>query len=103
MSRGKDVTVTFKVDEKLMEAIKEIPNRSEFIRSAVLSALDNTCPLCSGTGTLTPSQKTHWEAFSADHALEKCGSCNEQFVTCSHGDGPDRCAAGRKPRAGKKK
>lgn len=101
MSKGKDVTVTFKVDENLMEAIKEIPNRSEFIRAAVLSALDNTCPLCSGTGTLTPGQKQHWETFSADHKMGKCGACNEQFVICNNKKDSKKCVSTRRKNTGK--
>ena len=55
--RRKQEIVTFKVDEPLWEAMKGIPNRSEFIRAAILSALDSVCPLCKGSGILTPDQR----------------------------------------------
>ena len=35
---GKQQIVTFKAEEALIEAMEEIPNRSEFIRSAILAA-----------------------------------------------------------------
>ena len=55
MNRNKHDIITFKVDETLRELMNGIENRSEFIRSAILTALDSACPLCKGTGVLTPS------------------------------------------------
>jgi hypothetical protein len=84
MKKSKSGVVTFKVDAALVEALKAIPNRSAFIRAAVASALDSTCPLCQGTGFLTPGQKEHWDAFARDHAVTECGHCHEMHLTCSH-------------------
>jgi hypothetical protein len=78
----KEEVITFKVDESLAEAMGGIRNRSEFIRRAILSALDSTCPLCQGTGILTPSQQKHWEEFSRHHHVEQCKSCNETRLVC---------------------
>jgi len=59
MSRKtKQEIVTFKVDEPLREAMRGIPNRSEFIRSAILAALENVCPLCKGTGCLRRTSRS---------------------------------------------
>ncbi|MCU0576953.1 MAG: ribbon-helix-helix domain-containing protein [Desulfobacterota bacterium] len=77
--------ITFKVDDKLFEVIREIPSRSEFIRNAILSALGNICPLCSGTGILTPHQKQHWEEFAADHEVQTCDDCRERYLVCIGG------------------
>jgi hypothetical protein len=74
--------VTFKVDESLVEAMKGVPNRSEFIRAAVLAALDSTCPVCKGTGILTPNQRKHWSAFAADHLVQECDECHEFRLVC---------------------
>lgn len=78
----KQEIVTFKVDQQLFKIIQEIPNRSEFIRSAILSALDSICPLCNGSGTLTPNQKQHWKDFSERHSVETCNECNERYLVC---------------------
>jgi hypothetical protein len=75
--------ITFKADKSLLVALKGIRNRSEFIRSAILNALDTTCPLCSGTGMLTPNQMKHWVEFVADHPLEECEDCRETHLTCA--------------------
>ena len=74
--------ITFKVDEELAEAMRGIPNRSEFIRSAILVALDNRCPLCLGTGMLSPQQKRHWNLFARSHAVEECGDCHAFHIVC---------------------
>lgn len=83
--KKKQEIITFKVDEDLGEAIREIPNRSEFIRTAIIAALGSVCPLCNGTGTLTPNQKRHWDDFSADHSVERCGECDERVLVCANG------------------
>jgi hypothetical protein len=83
MKKQKTEIITFKADESLLGALKGVPNRSEFIRSAVLNALESTCPLCQGTGNLSPGQKDHWESFARDHAVEECKDCHELYLTCS--------------------
>jgi len=74
--------ITFKADRSLLDALEGIENRSKFIRSALLAALDNTCPLCKGSGLLTPNQKRHWAAFSASHDLSRCDDCHEVHLIC---------------------
>ena len=80
--RGKQQIITFKVEEALVEAMEDIPNRSEFIRSAILAALDGVCPLCHGTGVLNPNQQRHWEEFSHTHQFERCDECDEGRIVC---------------------
>lgn len=78
----KQEIITFKADASLVEAMRGIPNRSEFLRAAVLAALENICPVCKGTGILTPPQKEHWLAFSRHHRMAECGECNEFRLIC---------------------
>ena len=82
MDKTKNEIITFKADASLLEAMKGIPNRSEFIRNAILSSLDGVCPLCKGTGILTPHQKIHMDSFLTDHLLEECHECNELHLIC---------------------
>lgn len=82
MPAGKSEIVTFKADEALLRALQGVPNRSEFIRNAVLAALDNTCPLCRGRGALTSNQKRHWSEFISSHHLRECDDCHEVHVVC---------------------
>lgn len=78
--------VTFKADDSLIAAMGGIPNRSAFIRAAILAALDSGCPLCHGTGVLNPNQRRHWEEFAARHRVVTCADCAEPRLVCA-GDG----------------
>jgi len=81
-TKRKQEIVTFKVDEPLLAAMNGIPNRSEFIRAAILSALDSVCPLCKGGGILTPDQRRHWVEFAEHHALAECEDCHAMHLVC---------------------
>ncbi len=72
------------MDAALRDALKGMPNRSDFIRRAVITALDATCPLCQGTGVMTPGQKQHWDDFTADHRVAECDDCHEMHLVCAH-------------------
>ncbi|MDC7219983.1 MAG: ribbon-helix-helix domain-containing protein [Spirochaetales bacterium] len=89
MKETKQEVISFKVDEELGRVIKNIPNRSEFIRKALLNALDNTCPLCRGTGIITPQQKKHWDAFTENHDVEVCEDCHAVHLVCRQGEKKD--------------
>lgn len=83
-TRPKAGIITFKADESLLQAIRGVPNRSEFIRAAILAAIDGACPLCKGTGILTPNQKRHWDTFAVNHSVGQCRKCNEFHLLCGH-------------------
>jgi len=82
--KKKQEIITFKVDDDLLKAIKDIPNRSEFIRGAIIEALGGVCPLCNGSGMLTSNQKRHWDDFAMDHFVKNCPECQESLLVCSH-------------------
>jgi hypothetical protein len=82
MTDERQKVITFKVPEALEEAMKGIPNRSEFIRTAILTALNQLCPLCKGSGILEPNQQKHWAQFARDHAVEECVQCNAVHLVC---------------------
>jgi len=83
--KGQYEVITFKADKELVEAMERVPNRSAFIRHAIMSALDSTCPICNGTGVLTPSQQSHWNDFAGSHHVEECDDCREIHVVCDAG------------------
>ena len=82
MKKSKQEIITFKTDAKFAEALEGIPNRSAFIRTAVLAALKGLCPLCKGTGILTPEQREHWDNFARNHSVEQCNSCSAFHLVC---------------------
>ena len=85
--RNKDEVISFKVDEALSRKMKGIANRSDFIRTAILLALGNSCPVCGGTGTLSAAQSVHWEEFIRYHHMHRCDECREQYLVCDHETG----------------
>jgi hypothetical protein len=82
--KKKQSIITFKVDHDLLQLVKDMPNRSQFIRSAIIAAFGSVCPLCNGSGMLTKNQKQHWDDFTANHSLEICGDCNEKIMVCAY-------------------
>jgi hypothetical protein len=80
--KKKEGIVTFKVGQDLYDTIKDMPNRSEFIRTAILNALGNTCPLCNGTGVLSQNQWQHWNHFVQSHEIKSCEECHERMLVC---------------------
>ena len=86
MKPAKRKMISFKADAGLADALRQVPNRSAFIRSAVAAALEGACPLCGGTGLLTPNQKRHWSAFAEQHFVERCATCHEFHLVCGNGD-----------------
>lgn len=78
----KEKIVTFKVDEEIFNLLNKVPNKSEFIRASILRSLDNSCPLCNGSGVLNTCQKDHWYTFTKDHHLAECSDCSSVYLTC---------------------
>jgi hypothetical protein len=81
--KKKEEIITFKVDEGLAHAMIGIPNRSEFIRSAITAALDSTCPLCRGSGIMTADQLKHWKEIAKSHTVRECAECHALTIVCS--------------------
>lgn len=85
MVKPKDIEViTFKVDQSLAKLMRGIENRSEFIRAAILQAMDNVCPFCRGSGVLTPHRKKHWDELSKHHDMKECKECESDVFVCNH-------------------
>ena len=84
MAADKQTVISFKADETLAAALEGLPNRSEFIREALMAALGGACPLCRGTGVLSPRQLAHWESFISTHEIRRCPECNGVQFICEH-------------------
>jgi len=81
--RASPVTITFRAERALAEILEAMDNRSDFIRSAVLQALQHTCPLCGGRGVLTPHQRRHWGQFQRTHRVVRCRTCRATHLICA--------------------
>ena len=82
MKKNRQQVFSFKTDDELAALLREMPNRSEFIRNALAAALASRCPLCRGAGILTPEQQEHWRHFLSCHTLEECEECHGVHFVC---------------------
>src|SRR5262245_33581462 len=57
----KTAVVAFKVESELADILNELPNKSAFIRKAIVAQLDMACPLCHGSGLLPKGLHDHFE------------------------------------------
>jgi len=67
--------VSFKVDAELGELLDQVPNRSEFIRGAILAQFRKVCPLCAGKGVVPQGVGTHYSQVFDRHRTVVCVGC----------------------------
>jgi hypothetical protein len=89
----KDKIVAFKVEEELAEFLSKLPNKSEFIRRAILAQFNMACPLCSGTGVVPRGLYRHYAEVidrHNDRACERCGQMQRLVRDLNSLDEADR-------------
>lgn len=68
--------VALKIDDGAAALLDGLPNKSEFIRAALRARLEETCPLCAGTGVRS---RMHVERPGGRHLhllpRARCGDC----------------------------
>jgi hypothetical protein len=73
--KQKSQIVAFKVEDDLAEFLDKLPNKSEFIRKAILAQFAMNCPLCTGTGVVDKGIHDHFEPVIAGHTTRPCDKC----------------------------
>ena len=63
----KSKIVAFKVEEELAEFLNNLPNKSDFIRKAILAQFGMTCPLCVGSGVVSKGLHDHYKPILEAH------------------------------------
>ena len=74
-SAAKSKIVAFKVEEELAEFLNELPNKSDFIRKAILAQFGMTCPLCAGSGVTPRGVHDHYKPVIAANTKRPCEKC----------------------------
>ncbi|MDB5307878.1 MAG: hypothetical protein JWO38_2080 [Gemmataceae bacterium] len=71
----KSQIVAFKVEPDLADFLDKLPNKSEFIRKAILAQFGMTCPLCTGSGVVPRGVHDHYRPVIAAHDHRPCEKC----------------------------
>jgi len=72
----KSRTVAVKVEAELADFLARLPNKSEFIRQAILAQFGTACPLCSGAGQLASALGSHYAPLLEKHRERACQKCH---------------------------
>ena len=83
----KSEIVAFKVDGDLAAFLDKLPNKSEFIRRAILAQFHMTCPLCTGSGVVQAGIHHHFEHVIEHHAARPCEKCKTTVAFPLSADG----------------
>ena len=67
--------VAFKVEDELAEFLNNLPNKSDFIRKAILAQFGMTCPLCIGSGVVPRGVHDHYNPVIAKYNQRPCDKC----------------------------
>jgi hypothetical protein len=86
MSRKSEV-VAFKVEAELAEILNELPNKSAFIRKAIVAQLNMACPLCHGSGALPKGLRDHYAAMLPKLNSRSCDSCGDKVAVLDRDPG----------------
>lgn len=76
----KSKIVAFKVEEDLADFLDNLPNKSEFIRKAILAQFGMTCPLCAGSGVVPRGVHEHYKPLIAEHDKRACEKCRNEVT-----------------------
>ncbi len=83
----KSQIVAFKVEEDLAEFLDKLPNKSEFIRKAILAQFGMNCPLCVGSGVVPRGVHDHFKPVIAGNTERPCEKCKTQTAFVMTADG----------------
>jgi hypothetical protein len=83
----KTAVVAFKVEEELAEILNQLPNKSAFIRKAIVAQMGMACPLCNGSGVVPRGVHDHYATLLSRYNSGHCARCgNETPVPREPGD-----------------
>src|SRR4051794_36492495 len=76
----KSEIVAFKVEEELAEFLNKLPNKSAFIRKAIVAQLGMACPLCTGAGVVPRGIHEHYAPILSKNNVRKCDGCGDKIT-----------------------
>lgn len=104
MTVEKEVVVSFRVDAHLAELLRHLPDKSSFIRDAILRRFYDLCPLCHGRRVLPGIVARWWSRKIGRARTVRCMCCRydypEELVAESPSGGSGRPKRGRRADTG---
>ena len=81
MGQGKQTVVSFRVDQHLAEILNSLPDKSAFIREAILRRFHIACPFCQGQGVI-PKIIADWlQKQLPPFESAECTCCHYHYPT----------------------
>jgi hypothetical protein len=77
--RHKVEVVAFKAEGELAELLNKLPNKSAFIRKAIVAQLGMACPLCNGVGVVPRGVHDHYAALMRQFNSRQCAGCGDEL------------------------
>lgn len=77
---SKDRVVAFKVEQELANLLDKLPNKSAFIRKAIIAQLSMACPLCNGRGTVPRGVHDHYAPVLLRFNTRPCDGCGDELA-----------------------
>ena len=74
----KTEVVAFKVEAELAQLLDKLPNKSAFIRKAIIAQLSMACPLCHGTGVVPRGVHDHYAPLLG-RLSSHCDGCGDEM------------------------
>src|SRR5262245_6424842 len=71
----KTAVVAFKVEEELADFLNQLPNKSAFIRKAIVAQMSMACPLCHGSGQVSRWVHDHYLPLLSNFTHRNCDGC----------------------------
>lgn len=78
-AHAKTEVVAFKVEAELAELLNKLPNKSAFIRKAIVAQLGMACPLCHGAGVVPRGVHDHFAPLLAQYNHRSCDGCGDDL------------------------
>src|SRR5947209_2809305 len=75
----KTEVVAFKVEEELAALLNKLPNKSAFIRKAIVAQLGMACPLCNGQGVVPRGVHDHFAPLLGTLNHRHCEGCGDDL------------------------
>lgn len=87
--KPKSAVVAFKVEEELATLLNDLPNKSDFIRKAIIAQLGLACPVCHGSGVVSRGLHDHYRKLLPrlnSLACDGCGTAESLPADTDTGD-----------------